>query len=595
MSLYQAVADALDIAEEKRPPERFDPSDLSAVKQILDHCAERLSVAEDGRQALEPDWAVCIAFERGNAWYEWSEEYQALIDIRDENDRRSYRSVNLITPIIGRNTSRITSQRPDINTIPKDRRRQLDLDAASEISIVNEHYDHKNDGRSQLRRLARYAQIVTTGFLLQYWDPRARATVPVEWDEDGRPVKFDERFVGDLVERVVPGHEIFADPGAMTWDTCRWLIHAAPLSPSEIRERWNVDVKGEGQTESPRGVLGMLGRLASMATGLLKNRPVREGPTVVYTLYQLPDPSIGAPKGRVICWTGPHLLEVADECEEFPFLPLGWLEDDSTPYHRALVPDLVGPQYDYNWVRSRINGILRDQRTTVVREYGDGAGADLAEHLEDGPRIRQIFHRKGRAAPQITMPPGPSEAMYRQLDLIRGEISDISGVHDVSRGAGDSNATSGYAIRLLLDQDASLQAPFAQAVETFIARRAERRARIVARYVLEPRVWGLEAANNPTDEGITVSDLPALRAGGLAVVRVMEGSATPRTPEATDAQIKEWYDGGLFGPPGTPEAADVYFRLVSSPVAARARQILDEIAAAAPPVAPPALTAPPTP
>lgn len=533
----------------------------------------RFDLSQEARSQYEGQWALALAYYNGRAWLDWDPEL-GLSDVRDKDDLRWYRSSPLIKPLCKLAVARITSNRPDVQVLPRSKDRELDATAAEELRLVIEHYNTKNHFRLLLQRIATYAWMATTGFLLQYWDPNALAEIPVEWDTQKAPIRYESRRVGNYVEEVVPGHEVYADPRATCWNDCGWIVRVQRMTNEDIEHKWGRVPSGSDRSTKFTDLFD------SFVTPWNKGVKGALRQQQVATCYESPSPRY--PEGRVMVVCGSEVLEYREAlpCGFVPLLPLGCTQGVGTPYHSGVGGDLIGPQYDYNLLRSRLLGGLRDQKPTVVRQIGDLAGADIEEVLlaesggvSESPRLRTIWHKLGVNAPQVYLPQLVDvNALQSVMVDLRTEMAEIAGVHRVSSGAGDPNATSGISIRLLKDSDESSGAEFSHEVEVFLEERARRIGMLVAKYVAEKRAWELDDRNNSETREVVYSGLEALRQGGLAAVRVVEGSATPRTPEAEDAQVMEMAASGLFGDPAAPETQDLVLSLLNSPLAMRAAE-----------------------
>jgi hypothetical protein len=162
--------------------------------------------------------------------------------------------------------------------------------------------------------------------------------------------------------------------------------------------------------------------------------------------------------------------------------------------------------------------------------------------------------------------------------------------------SGEANANSGIAIRLLSDADRTMNALFEHNVERYIEDIARMRILFASHYVREKRAWGLDGSDNPTER---LSGLEALRRGAGVVVRVVESSGTPRTPEVMDEQILAFFDRGALGDPKDPAVRKMLFKALQSPAAVRVSEMLEQMEAAAmeaaamAPPPPPGMEAPP--
>ena len=535
--------------------------------------SSRFELAEKARRHREGEWAMALAYFDNKQWVEWHPE-KGLQDIRDAADKRWYRTANLIRPLCQIATARITSNRPDVQILPRSSDRELDTQAAQELRLVVEHVNTKNHFRLTFQKLMTYAWMATTAFLLQEWDPEAEAEVAVEWDEENTPTRYELRRVGNYKERFVPGHEVYADPRASDWRQCEWVFHAQRMTNEDIERKWGY-VAGASDGAKKTNFISLIESFVSPWSDSSSD----SRHPLVLTMYE--QPSVRYPDGRMVVSVGSEIVEYRKglPCGMVPLLPVGCSQSlDGTAYHSAVGGDLLGPQYDYNLLRSRALGGLREQKLTIVRQKGDMAGADLTDDIasssfgiDESPRVREIWYKNGRNKPEFTLPQMVDLGAVQSFAAsLRQEMQEISGVHRVSSGAGDPNATSGISIRLLKDADESSGSEMAHEAEVFLEERARRMGIIVSKYVEEKRAWDLDDKSNAEEKKLVYSGLEALKAGGLASVRVFEGSATPRTPEAEDQQIIDMMQAGLLGDPASPEVGDLVLSLLHSPLAMRA-------------------------
>ncbi len=540
--------------------------------------------SQKARTPLEPDWALALAYEAGHQWMEYDLQ-TGLKDSRTAKDKRFYRKANMIRPLRAVAVARIISNRPDV-TIKARSRSELDRQAKKDLELAVAHYNTKYNFRRTLARCASYAWLSTTALLYQWWDPKALAEVPVEWDEQGDPTRFIEAPVGDYCEKFVPGHEVYLDPRAIDWESARWAIHVQMLPLAEIEEKWGVKVHEE--TRQGRGFFGLVDAFVSP---WLKGSSQARNMSCVKTLYERSSPKYR--KGRVIRVCGDVLLEYREVLpyDRLPFLPLGFSTVEGTAYHRGAGCDLHPLQFDYNMMRSRwFESIKQACKPTQVRQWGDGGGADQADErvresnngIDETPALRTVWYKRG-FNPPTWLPPAPIPAgdLVLCMKEIREEMREIANVHRVSSGMGDPNASSAIAMRVLQDSDESAGTEFQQSMEWFLEERARRMQDILADYVREDRAWQLNGRKNAEEAQQTYSGLEALRRGGRAAVIVIEGSGTDRTPEAEDRQILDLASSNHLGDTAEPDVREMILSLLNSSAAGRVLEaVLDRKEAA---------------
>ncbi|HNB60666.1 MAG TPA: hypothetical protein PK308_10140, partial [Phycisphaerales bacterium] len=559
------------------------PQPRQSDEQIVAYVEAR---REDGRAAAQPVMgavAVGIAFDEGRQWVDWSTDWGdgkgRLRDRRQGADWRWYRTANLAAGKIKVNTARVTSSRPEATILPRGDS-ELTMEAAEEARMVVDYYDEVNRGRDLLAREAHYCQVATTAFRWFWWDADADADV-VEDGPNGPEIV--RAAVGELRETTIWGHNVILDPQATGLHDARWVIVEQELGLGEIERRWGKRVNPD----------------RSRADGLLDGNEIENlwapGKTagrsaVVSTFWERP--TVDFPKGRTVIWSGSTLMRALDElpCGVVPLCALGYEDALDSPYHRNLMHRMAPIQLMINEVMSGwMHAWKRSTKLVVTRQTNDGAGSDLVKQFREGPDVIELFHRVDTPPPGFSPVPVPTGDSASIIQVLDGILSDIAGVHGVSEGGGEANANSGIAIRLLSDADRTMNALFEHNVERYIEDIARMRILFASHYVREKRAWGLDGSDNPTER---LSGLEALRRGAGVVVRVVESSGTPRTPEVMDEQIMAFFDRGALGNPQDPAVRKLLFKALQSPAAVRVAEMLEQMEAEMPPPAPPGMEAP---
>lgn len=546
-----------------KPPE---PSlnEKQAVELVMSRVQEGLSA----RSHLEGDWATNIAFEDSHQWVEWDQSRGGLKSIVRPSERHRYLQDNVIRTLVQRNVSKATQNSPS-SVVSPNTMSPMDQQAASEARDLLAHIAQKKRDAMQLQDMVRFALICTSVYLYQFWNPALTASIPDQFDEmSGEPISFVEAPVGDYDEIIVPGPELILDPNGRQWDLsdARWCVHAQVKSIYEIEEKYGKLVQPDTNDSSVQRRVGpfLYGLLQNYAydssnsqIGLNKSKA-----SIVYTFWERP--SKRAPKGRVMVVASGTLLAMFDglPCGDYlPFVALGYQGTSTSPYTKGLVTDVKSLQMAYNRTLSRILERMEYDKLTVIAPSGIAADA-----LEEQRHMRKVYLPPSAAQGSfnVSQPPPINPEWFTMLQVLKAAMEDRMGSHEVDRGQVGGGVTAGYAIRLLQDANNSQHATFYRAVENFVAVRDMRRVEICAKYYREPRQIGIpltKTEQNPqTGEMVPVTKLhtfEALRNGGRTRISVVAGSATPKSPEAHNQEIKEFYQIGMFGPPGDPRSAKI--------------------------------------
>jgi len=568
---------------------RDDPSELSeddAVRLVNKRAEESLKARAD----QEGKWAVALANEASIQWVEWdpaAKTLKTLINPDSAKTRIRWRTYNLIRPMVKKLVANATRNKPASVFQPQSPDNELDQRATEEARDLVSHYGVKFCDQATLRSIAHFNYTATSVYYKQTWDPDAKAFVPSQFDPaTGQPLAFEEAPVGDICERVVPGPEILVDPRDMSPNLrdARWIIHAHVMSTTEIKDRWGVAVPADGKgamnAERVGPFLAMMAKNASSGATLGYGREIPENTALVYEMYE--KRSKERPEGLMIVCTSKKVIAQGPlpyKCVEFPFIAIGLDPSPDSPYCRGVVEDLVAPQMDLNRLFSRILERMEYDKLTVTAVKGAGMGADA---FEENRHMRRVYvdQAAGIGGYNVSQPPPINPEWITMIDIIKQQFQDIAGVHDVSQGEGGNGITAGYAIRLLQDADTSQHSQYYQAIEEFCAERDRRRIALASEFFAEPRQINTDLTTQGPDGQLTVKShtFEGLLNGGKTRVSVIPGSATPKSPEIVNEELKQLYQIGAFGPPGDPNASRMLFSLLKINDSSKIVDMLSEIA-----------------
>lgn len=548
--------------ESKQP--RTDAEAMEAIGTVK----RRFDLSRESRTENEGQWAVSLSFLRTDS--QWLRFQNGRIDdSRAIETLDSYKTVNLYQGFIVRAAARACARRPDVAVLPKGER-EIDKEAASELDAALNHYDTVLKLQDSLRRNVTYGLAATTSYLKLFWDDAKLAEVPIEWanpEDPTEPTRYGMRPVGDVCAEVTPGHEVYLDPGAAGFDTSPWVLQVRRVPTESVEDRYGIVAESDWEEQ------GRVAEVKNLIQSTFWHGATKEdGRTTVFEMYERP--CARYPKGRTVVCTQSSLLVLEDGLPDgvVPFIPLGWLEDPFSPYDLSIGQSLAPLQSMLNGTFSQEAMITSLQKAWLTRSGADGAGADLTERVKDKGWFVEVWHDKNEAAPNLVVPNMDTGNLSNSIERILGFMSDVSGVHEVSGGpdSPSGEVTSGVAIRMKQDADQQLMALFHIRVEEHCRQRAERIGHLVGLHVLEQRVWGLDASHNADKPGMRLSDMSALRRGGLAAVLVQPGSGTPQLPEMQDQEVMNLAGAGLL----SPQAA---LKAMKSQVATRAGRIEQQL------------------
>ncbi len=281
------------------------------------------------------------------------------------------------------------------------------------------------------------------------------SAICVEWDPDaGDPAASPddtggvERKQGDTIETSLNASEFTVQPGTKDAEKGLWWVKLQLLPPEEAQDRHNLS-----WTPAADGLTAQTPYLLKMND---QNGPSAETQlTQVLTMYERPNKL--CKKGRIVVviedqvvwqgewpypWTDHLNLAVARETP----LETRWtgttICSDARPIQTAL---------NQSWS----NIVEHMKRAGNARLAMPQSAVDMMDDLSDLPGEVLPYPDGVTQPPAWISPPGMPDWWIRQPQDLAGELDDVMGVHQVSRGEAPTNVESGYGLSILAEHDAT--------------------------------------------------------------------------------------------------------------------------------------------
>lgn len=530
---------------------------MAEAESRLEDFKTLLRKAKNNRDRLEPNWYLNIAFYIGDQWIFWN---RGRIDRPNLEPYRETIVDNRILPSVDSRVARKTKNRPKFIVTPfsgdeEDRRaaeigeKVCDHDWLN-LQIEDKHYICQ-----------KWVELTGAAFMKVYWDSAKGEKVDYIFKDDqplidpntNRPIRAkgneavveaDESLTvksiaeGDLCVEVISPFELYPDPLATNLEDAEWIIEEKIRSKEYVRKRYGKEVKENtsipvGIAESrmfPAGMdslAGIGGRYASSAEF--------QG----VTLYEYwGRPSDKDPNGRYVVWTDEGIL-VDDPLDKSPYADEPYVMFAALEVPGRFWPDCVttqmrGPQTLLNKLRSQVvenagrigNPALLSSRQANVEYYGTpGERIDYDSTVPD-------------AVPSYLHPPDMPSYIYQEIERVERSITEISGIHEVSKAQVPAGVTAASAINLLQEADDTRLGPEIASMERSLAK-------------LGTKILRLRAKNNTVERTMRVAgdegdwDIFSFKNIMLRKntdVEVQAGSAMPRSKAAKQAAMQEMFD-----------------------------------------------------
>lgn len=427
--------------------------------------------------------------------------------------------VNKIRPIIRREVAKLTAQKPTFEVVPATNSDE-DASAARVGEQVLESLYSDLDVEHKLRMAVWWSSNTGTGFLKDYWradetDPRSKATGRI------------------CVETVDPFHVFVPDLREPDLEGQPWLAHATTRSKEWVKAYYGAEVNAD-----------------TKATDALFEDVMRDAPRVSDQVLCLEfwckaGAHQALPEGGVLTLVGGKVAQLISGWSykhgEYPFskidhIPMGRFYGD------AVTTDLVALQREINRTRSQ----LIEQKNLLGRPKGMFPAGGLDPSKITSEPGQWIPYQAGLGKPDILPAPPIPGYVIETMDRIIGDMDDISGQHEISRGGTPPQVTAATAISYLSEQDDTMLAFTTASIERAMARLGRHLLSHVVQFWDKPRMVRVVGP----DSAFEVQQFAGSALRGNTDVRVEAGSALPTSKTARQATLIDLYTKGAFGSPG---------------------------------------------
>lgn len=515
------------------------------LARIAKWAEESLRTAKNARWKAERQWYYNLAFYFG----------QQNVVFRDANQGRSYQLVvppapyyrarpviNRIRPIIRKEMSKLTSNKPSASIVPSSSEDKDIYAAKAGEQIWQSLYQDKKLA-SIIRRAVFWTSTTGNGFTKCYWDPTA-VDPNVEPQIDPTTGQPSMAPAGDITFCAeTPFHIFVPDLKQEEIEDQPFVIHAQMKSVEFLEQAFQQRFTTGGAVDiiedSFLNVLGITDR------DHLKDVQVLECWVKPGHLKMFPDGAMfTVANGRVIAgqeyWPYSH--------KKYPLAKISNVPTGKF-YTESTITDLIPLQKEYNRVRGQIlEAKNRMAKPQLAAELGS---VDPTKITAEPGQI--IFYRPGFQAPQpIPLIPLPQYVLDEQ-DRILADMDEISGQHEVSRGQAPPGVTAATAISYLQEMDESNLSHTFDSLEESIEKLAFMSLNYVHQYWDVPRiikVVGIDGSFNAmTFKGSDLHD--------NTDIRIEAGSALPVSKAAKQALIMDLMAQGFVHPDDGLEVMEI--------------------------------------
>lgn len=429
---------------------------------------------------------------------------------------------NKIRPIFRTELARVTSQKPTASVVPASSDDEDLFAAQAGEQIWESLYQNKKIGQVY-SRAAFWMLQCGTSFIKCWWDQSKMDSVTqMQGDICYADVTPFHLFVPDLREIEIENQPFVINAYTKPVEWVRRFyskeVNAEVVSASEILESAYLNLQGVDNTQ-PDSVLCLEAWIKPGAHRLF-------------------------PQGGYVCIAGSEILHVSREGlpyahKEYPFTKLEHIPTGKF-YAESVIKDLSELQREYNRTRSQI--IESKQRMAKPQIMAFKGSVDPAKITTEPGQV--ILVRPGMPMPQpLPLQPLPNYVL-QELDLIKADMEDISGQHQVSKGSAPPGVTAATAISFLQEKDDSLLSHTYSSVEFAFEKLARQSLSHVVQY------WDM-ARTVKTTGSDGAFDAITLKGADIASgtdIRMEAGSALPTSKSGRQALIMDLMKFGYIEP-----------------------------------------------
>lgn len=412
-------------------------------------------------------------------------------------------------------------------------------------------------------------------------EPRAElADDGQRWEPTGKAMEIHE---GGLVVDPLSCVEVRAQWGPHRWHRKRWHMHKTFLTPEELYDVYQIhcepDMKGEDadRVNELRRLMfgtGYFGATSQQRWG--RSTPISgaEGYCEVYELWHAPSQFPGMeqgkdeykePGGRLLVCTRNRVLRDGQRPAPFPNTsPIRCFDFVGIPGR----PSGTSPQEALNPIQEAYNrgwSQILEHRNLVANPAGvvDTRSGINKGQVTNEPGKLYYVSRRPDDVPVIeyVQPPNLNEDVWRSQQLLLRQIEDIGQIRGAQGEPPTSDASGELVKELRFNADRYI-GPTARQMVTEYGRMAEDWNAIV------PTIWDREktVARAGEDQVVrTVTITPDLFKNGSINVKPELESMLPEGRGERQQRILAFYERGLLGEPGTPQARKRFHELARFP------------------------------
>ena len=481
--------------------------------------------ADDQLTSIKSTWNLNLSFYKGDQYVDKIDNRIVGVPAPKSKVRLV---VNRIRPLVRTEVARLTSIEPTAEVIPASSETS-DVEAARAGESILVSTFERLDMQKKLRSAAWWASITGVGFIKVRWNRDAEQEYP-----DGQVAKGDfaisvpspfhikvPNLLAEDIEDQPYVFNVFAMPLEQVRARYKDLLpdkyKPTLISSSEIMDETRLNVRASSKDAKPDSCLVIEAWIKPGQTSLL-------------------------PKGGMVTLVDKIIVGLSDngipyKHGQFPFIKIDNVQSGSF-YGTSAIDDIIPLQRELNRIRS----IMMEARNKM-----GNPGLMYRQGTLDAQRftnaIGQLVEVKGGGDYPVPLPtPQLPPIILEEHNQILTDIEDISGQHQVTKGATPTGVTAATAIELLQEQDNTYLSTTSDSVEFAVQKVASQLLQLFIQYADSERMIKVVGK----DKSVSVRYLQGADIRTATDVRIERGSSLPYSRAARTAQFTDWMSRGIL-------------------------------------------------
>lgn len=445
---------------------------------------------------------------------------------------------NLILPTAQNRLARLAKNPPKYDVRPNSNGVE-DKDAARlTLKVINSVWDKERINEKRIDLLM-WMQQGGHAWGKVYWDPMRGSQVPTP--EGG--IEFE----GDIGFDTCSPLEIYVDPLARHLCDAQWLIQAKIRKLSYFRNQYGEkgkEVKSEGAWLSSLQNLIKINNMSSKSQGGQFDAETKDA-AIEIAYYE--KPSKKYPDGRLIITANGVLLSYKSlPVGEINFVKFDDVKIGGKFYSESLITHLRPLQDQYNRnLRRKAEFLNKGLNLKFIAAKGHGL---TEESLTDNTEVIQYNPVPQAERPTDVKAPQLPQYVYTDGETIKGDMSEMSGVSEISKGQLPSASIPALGMQILQEADETRIGIVTESNENSWADVGRLISKYAARYYTNTRY--LKEAGQSSE--YTVKEFTGEDLRQSFDVVVIKGSTLPNSKALKREELLNAYDRGILGDPNDP-------------------------------------------